>query len=191
MLEGRYSFSNLLDRRRSLFDNRPSPIFGGLVLDHPAKRAGATRPLALDRRRFLKLVRASAASAGLYSVAGAVRAEAQTPPASPPIEEIPLTTEALAGGTFDGVEWSAAGVGLSAGRATGFYTSPVLAAKGPFTHIGTRWLADAPDALELQVRWSMSGASWSPWEPVRVETHGRAGAGQTYGVPVRVEQASL
>src|SRR4029079_11258076 len=78
-----------------------------------------------------------------------------------------------------------------AGRASGVYTSALLKADKPFTHVSARWLADAPDGLQLAVRASSDGQSWTNWQTLARETHTKTASGELFGVPVSVGRASV
>jgi hypothetical protein len=154
--------------------------------------SSASTNLSIGRRGFLKLGAGAVAAAGAYGLLGASPASAQQPESVKVlIEELRLNAQELARGNLQGLDATARGIAAAAGRgAHGVYVSPVLTAKGVFTHIGLHWTADAPD-LAFEVRWANNGGGWSEWQPVLVEPHGPAIAtGETFGALVSVGQAT-
>ena len=152
-----------------------------------------TDPNALPRRAFLKL---AAASAAAVTAAPALlrppTARAAPEPIVPVLmEQRPLSAVDFSAGTLDGVDVSGAGLSLRAGRATGSYTSAVLRADKPFTHVSARWLADGPDGVSIAVRTSNDGNAWSNWQTLARETHTKTASGEDFGVPVSAGRASV
>ena len=86
---------------------------------------------------------------------------------------------------------------LAAERPGASYTTSVLQATFPCTHVGVHWRTDGGDrsGLRVELRASRDGQNWSAWRPVMPEAHGpdrdaRAGALETFGVLVGVRLAT-
>src|SRR5581483_8892654 len=144
----------------------------------------------LPRRAFLKLATASAAIAAAPMLLRPRQVSAAPDPIVPVLmEQRPLSATDFATGTLDGVEVSGAALALRAGRTTGQYTSSVLRAGKPFTHVSVRWLADGP-GIAIAVRTSSDGTTWSNWQTLARETHMKTATGEDFGVPVSAGRAS-
>src|SRR5215212_3150850 len=146
-----------------------------------------------SRRRFLQLAAGGAAAAGLAAVTRPGMASAEDgPPAIPVlIEEMVLAGSLFGGGVLDGVSLPGGDLTLTPGRRTGLYTSGVLRAKDPFTHIGLRWAAVLPLAVDISVRASSDGVTWTDWRTVRMEHHDKSVAKETFATPVNVGRATM
>lgn len=144
---------------------------------------------ALDRRSFLKLTAAGAVAAGLQPLLGR-RDIANASARRVLIEDLKLGPGDLWRGEFDGTIATNSGIEVAAGRGAGRYTSPLLGASRPFTHIGLHWSGGAiASAPEFEVR-VQRGPTWSGWEPVLVEAHRREGVAETFGALVSVDRAT-
>jgi hypothetical protein len=160
---------------------------------HWRPRRPRNAPAPLDRRGFLKLAGVTAAAAALYPYArGASPAFAQpSPRVKALIEDLHLDAPALAAGALTGVVATPRGIRLPPGLNRGEYTSPVLTARTPFTHVGLHWLAESADGLSFEVRTSVDGRAWSDWDPVLIESHTRGdGSRDTFGALISADRAT-
>jgi hypothetical protein len=153
----------------------------------------ALKYASFDRRRFLQVAAGSAAAAGVVALArsGVVSAEDGTPVVPVTSEELTLAGSAFAGGVLDGVTLTAGDLALSPGRRTGLYTSWALRASQPFTHAGLRWTATQPLAVDVSVRASNDGTTWTDWRTVHIEHNDKSLLRQTFATPVNVGRATF
>src|SRR5689334_5821238 len=116
---------------------------GALSHGGPALPSSWNDHASLGRRRFLQLAAGSAAAVGLAAATRPRMASAEDGPPVVPvtIEELTIAGSAYAAGVLDGVTSPTGDLILAPGRRTGLYTSGVLRAKAPFTHVGLRWAA--------------------------------------------------
>src|SRR3954469_15675469 len=165
-----------------------------MMASNPISRR--TRPMptpandhaSLGRRRFLKLAAGSAAAVGLAAVTrpGFASAEDGPPVVPVTIEELTIAGSAYAAGVLDGVALPSGDLVLAPGRRTGLYTSGVLRAKEPFTHAGLRWAATQPLAIDVSLRASSDGTTWTDWRTVHIEHNDKSATRETYASPVNV-----
>jgi hypothetical protein len=143
----------------------------------------------VSRRRLLR------AGAGLTAGAAALtrrqRTSAQPLLAS---EDLVDAGESFRRGEMHGATLAPgpAGPVIRAMDSAAVFTSVVMSATFPFTHVGLHWAATVPPAAgcEVSVRTSIDGAAWSPWRRVYVEAVPReTPAGEYFGSLVHARNA--
>ncbi|MBI3966577.1 MAG: hypothetical protein HY329_13165, partial [Chloroflexi bacterium] len=130
------------------------------------------------------------ASAALASCLGPALARAGLAEAQVDAGTIPRVLSAeyrhgldeLTRGTASGLELRATAAGrpglTSASSSGGSLVSRPVRFDFPVTHVGLHWVATGePDRVALQVRTSVNGETWTPWQPVGVDVHGGPGPG--------------
>lgn len=156
--------------------------------------ASSNEHVPLGRRRFLQMAAGSAAAAGLSAVTGRGAASAEDGPPIVPVtsEEITQTVADMifTGNVRDGVETTSGGLYLSPGRRTGLWTSRVLQARAPFTHVGLRWRSTERLAIDVSLRASSDARTWTDWRLVHIEHNDKSLLAQTYASPVNVGRAT-
>lgn len=165
---------------------------GALSPGGPALPSSSNDHASLGRRRFLQLAAGSAAAVGLAAIPrpGQVSAEDGPPVVPVTIEELTIAGSAYAAGVLDGVTFPAGDLILAPGRRTGLYTSGVLRAKDPFTHVGLRWRATSPLAIDVSLRASSDGSTWTDWRTVHIEHNDKSVTKETFASPVNVGRAT-
>ena len=149
----------------------------------------------MGRRHFLQT--AGVAILACLSYPFVLRRRAQARGLSPAVQvlvaDLRQGPAELAAGSVQGLRLSSAGLSLAPAAARGTYLSPPLPSPFPFTHVGLHWLATNADdgTVQFQVRASVDGITWSPWQNVHIEAlPGEAANDENYGALVGAQRAT-
>lgn len=139
-----------------------------------------------SRRTFLQAA-GLASGAALLPFGRPLPVFGQSAPAMLRAEDLVDTPDTFRAGSGAGLRLYAAPDGEGVLSATGparAFTSAVLAASFPFSHLGLHWVARTPagTALTFAVRTSADGVTWTHWQAVHQErTAGESPAGDAFG----------